>query len=153
MGFLDRFKRNRKKSTLPTEVDEYYKSELRTRRGTSILFALFALIVTLVIAAGLFFGGRAIYRALNNDNQDTTKVEDNNSNSANTSPASSQDSSSSSGTGHGSSNSSSEAGGSTSTGSSSSDSSSSSSSSPSAPAPSVVPSTGDEPAALPHTGD
>lgn len=151
MGFLDRFKRNRKKSTLPTEVDEYYKSELRTRRGTSILFALFALIVTLVIAAGLFFGGRAIYRALNDDNKDTTKVEDSNSNSANTSPASSQDSSSASGTGQGSNSSTTETGESSGAGSASSTDSSSSPTSQSAP--STVPSTGDEPVALPHTGD
>lgn len=149
MGLLDRFKINRKKTVLPTEVDEYYKSEMRTRRGTSILFALLALIVTLAIAAGLFFGGRAIYRALTDDNKNQTQVDENKDNSANKAQSGSSQTENSNTSevqgpteGFGTNES-------TASGSQSSNTNSGSSTS----APSTVPSTGDEPAALPHTGD
>lgn len=66
MGLFDRF-RKKDDSVLPSEVDEYYNSELKTRRGSSLLMALLALAVTLIVAAGLFFGVRAIYRAVNDD--------------------------------------------------------------------------------------
>lgn len=64
MGLFDRFKK-KEDSVLPSDVDDYYKSELKTRRGSSVLMALLALVLTLVIAAGLFFGTRAIYRTFN----------------------------------------------------------------------------------------
>lgn len=66
MGLFDRFKK-KEDTVLPSEVDDYYKSELKTRRGSSVLMAVLALVLTLVIAAGLFFGVRAIYRTFNKD--------------------------------------------------------------------------------------
>lgn len=49
-----------------------YKDEPATSRLTSFLFGFFALLVTLLIAAGLFFGARAIYRALDGNSKDDT---------------------------------------------------------------------------------
>lgn len=157
MGLFDRFKRNRKKTVLPTEVDEYYKSEMRTRRGTSILFALFALIVTLAVAAGLFYGGRAIYRALSdNDNTQAPVQTDNNkkAESANQDQSSSSQSSDSSNSTQSQTNSSGDSNSSVSSdGSTSNSGSTNSNGSGSSSNPSSMPATGDEPEALPHTGD
>jgi hypothetical protein len=66
MGIFDRF-RKKEDSVLPSEVDEYYKSELKNRRSSSVLMAGLALLATIVIASALFFGGRAVYRAINDD--------------------------------------------------------------------------------------
>lgn len=152
MGLFSRFNKNRKNTVLPTEVDEYYKSEMRTRRSTSVLFALFALIVTLVVAAGLFFGGRAIYRALTDDNQNQTQVDENkdksSDNNAQSSPTTESGNSSQT-----SEPTTSNESGSTSTGSSALSTESGGSSASTASPQSTVPATGDEPAALPHTGD
>lgn len=62
MSFLDRFRR--------TDNDDLDNDESVYRDGphrsalTSFLFGFFALLVTLLIAAGIFFGGRAVYRAI-----------------------------------------------------------------------------------------
>lgn len=61
MAFLDRFKR-KPKVVLPEEVNAYYQSERRERVGVAVILGIVALIATLLIAAGLFFGGRYVYR-------------------------------------------------------------------------------------------
>lgn len=66
MGLFDRFKKQND-SVLPSDVDEYYKSEFKDRRSSSVLMALLALAITLVVAAGLFFGSRTIYRTFNDN--------------------------------------------------------------------------------------
>lgn len=78
MGILDRFRRNRQESVLPEEVQEYYQSENRQRRGVAVLLAVAALIFTIAIAAGLFFGGRFLYNQIWGDDQqaETTQDED-----------------------------------------------------------------------------
>jgi len=102
MSLLDRIRRNREQSVLPEEVQEYYQTEKRQRRGLAIILALVALLVTILVAAGLFFGGRWIYRKFDNKNdkqaessqgQVSTKddtenktEQSNNSNSAQSSP-------------------------------------------------------------------
>jgi hypothetical protein len=48
--------------SVPSEVQDYYRSERRERTGLAWLLALGTLVVTLIIAAGLFFGGRWAYR-------------------------------------------------------------------------------------------
>jgi hypothetical protein len=62
------------------EMDAYYESK-NSRSGSTILYGLFALVVTLIVAAGLFFGGRAVYRALTGTSGDsetaTTQEEEN----------------------------------------------------------------------------
>lgn len=61
-SFFGRFRRNRDENL---DDSSYYRDEPTTNRFTAVLFGLFALFVTLLIAGGLFFGGRAVYRALN----------------------------------------------------------------------------------------
>lgn len=75
MRLLDRF-RKRDDSLLPSEVDEYYKTELKNRRSSSVLMALLALIITLIIAAGVFYGVRTIYRTLNNEDSANTTTQE-----------------------------------------------------------------------------
>ncbi len=49
---------------IPAEVEEYYQSEHKERRGVAWLLMLTALVLTLLIAIGLFFGGKWIYRTV-----------------------------------------------------------------------------------------
>lgn len=66
------FKRNKKNTdVLPQEVREYYQTERRERTGMAWLLAIGTLLVTFIIAAALFFGGRWAYRAVfgNDDNK------------------------------------------------------------------------------------
>ena len=68
-------RRNKNKEVLPQEVREYYQAEKRDRTGMAWLLAITTLVVTFLIAAGLFFGGRWAYRAIfDNDDKsgDTT---------------------------------------------------------------------------------
>ena len=53
------------------EMDSYYQTEDKSKSGSAILYGLFALVVTLIVAAGLFFGGRAVYRALTGTSSDS----------------------------------------------------------------------------------
>lgn len=58
-------KRTKKVTTgVPEEVQEYYQSEKREKVGVAWLLALGTLIATLVIALGLFYGGRWVWREL-----------------------------------------------------------------------------------------
>jgi hypothetical protein len=72
MALFNRDKK--KKDVLPQEVREYYQAERRDRTGMAWLLAIATLIVTFLIAAGLFFGGRWLYRTVfdNNDNAGNT---------------------------------------------------------------------------------
>lgn len=68
------FKRN--KTNLPVEVQEYYQSEKRQRVGIAWVLAAGTLIVTVMIAVAVFFGGRWVYRKIaNKDNTTTTVVQ------------------------------------------------------------------------------
>lgn len=67
MALFNRRKENT--DVLPTEVREYYQSERRERTGLAWLLALGTLLVTFLIAAGLFFGGRWVYRTVFNDDK------------------------------------------------------------------------------------
>lgn len=65
------------KSNLPKEVQDYYESGSRERRGMAWLLGLGTLLVTLLLAAGIFFGGRWIYNKIANNNdqpQDTAQI-------------------------------------------------------------------------------
>lgn len=64
MALSDRFRNKSNKDILPEEVEEYYQSEHRERRGVAILLGIFTLVVTLAVAALIFFGTRAIYRSI-----------------------------------------------------------------------------------------
>ena len=69
MGVFDRFRRKQNTSVLPEEVNQYYQAEKRERRGMAVLLGFITLILTLLIAVGLFYGGRAVYRNFNKDDQ------------------------------------------------------------------------------------
>lgn len=56
------FGRKKQSSVLPDEVSWYYESQRRERIGVAILLGIVALVVTLLIGAALFFGGRYVYR-------------------------------------------------------------------------------------------
>jgi len=78
------FNRKKTESTdLPQEVQDYYQSEKRQRAGVAGLLAVGTLIVTVLLALGLFFGGRWAYRTVfdKNDN-DTTQTETNGTDNA-----------------------------------------------------------------------
>lgn len=77
MGFFDRFRNGGKKSVLPSEVDAYYKSEAREKKSVAVLLGLATLVGTLLLAAFIFFGGRAIYRSFNgaDDKANTAQTE------------------------------------------------------------------------------
>lgn len=49
---------------LPPEVHNFYKSEQRDRTNIAWLLGIGTLVATLLLAAVLFFGGRAIYRSV-----------------------------------------------------------------------------------------
>lgn len=55
---------------VPSEIQSYYDAERRERTGVAWLMATGTLVVTILLAVGLFFGGRWIYRKVaNNDPQ------------------------------------------------------------------------------------
>lgn len=47
---------------VPLEIQEYYQAERKERSGLAWLLALGTLAVTLLLATGIFFGGRWVYR-------------------------------------------------------------------------------------------
>ncbi len=68
MSLFDRFKR-KPKVVLPEEVNAYYQAEKRERIGVAIVLAIIALISTVLVIGGLFFGGRYVYRQFFDDKQ------------------------------------------------------------------------------------
>ena len=56
-------------SNIPQEVEEYYQSAHKQSRGVAGLLTLATLILTLVIAVVLFFGGRWIVNKIANRNK------------------------------------------------------------------------------------
>lgn len=68
-------------SNLPEEVQEYYESGRRGRRGIALLLGLATLVITLLLAAGIFFGGRWIYRKITNNDSKTPETTQNQQNS------------------------------------------------------------------------
>jgi hypothetical protein len=73
MAIFDRFRRNRQQSVLPDEVKQYYQAETRQRRGMALVLAVGALVATVAVAAGLFFGGRFIYDKVQGDDKKTAQ--------------------------------------------------------------------------------
>lgn len=73
---------NRKKNDnqdLPPEVQDYYQAERREKVGVAGLLALGTLLVTILVAIGLFFGGRWVYRTVfDKDRPNTAAVQNEN---------------------------------------------------------------------------
>lgn len=64
---------NRKKdNSTNDEIKNYYAEERRDRTGVAWLLAAATLVVTLLLALGLFYGGRWAYRAIFDDETNTT---------------------------------------------------------------------------------
>ncbi len=149
------FRKDEPKVVLPEEVSKYYADQRRERRGTAIFMGLTALVLTLLIGLGLFFGGRWIYNKVNKkDNSgssqkasgfDTPSLSGNGGNSSNV--ASSDSDGQSSGESSASTEST-EPNDASVTGSTDTNSSETVANSTES-----IPYTGDEPATLPRTGD
>lgn len=71
------FRRNKTTSTkttkVPAEVQDYYEAGRRERTGIAWLLGLATLIVTILLALLLFFGGRWIYRKVTNNGDKDNK--------------------------------------------------------------------------------
>lgn len=64
---------------MPQELQEYYQAENRERSWVAWVLGLTTLVVTVVLALGLFYGGRYVYRKIrSNDNKQTVSVNENN---------------------------------------------------------------------------
>jgi cytoskeletal protein RodZ len=72
MSILDRFRRQ-KEDMLPEEVEKYYQSQRRARVGTAWLLGFLTLVITLVVALGLYYGVRYAYRQIT-DSNDTAEI-------------------------------------------------------------------------------
>jgi cytoskeletal protein RodZ len=75
MGLFDRFRNIRRQSVMPQEVEEYYQSEQRQRRGVAIGLAVVALLAAMLVIAGLFFGGRYVYNKFIKDDNKPAAVQ------------------------------------------------------------------------------
>ncbi|MDZ7785906.1 MAG: hypothetical protein U5L95_02185 [Candidatus Saccharibacteria bacterium] len=62
---------NRKKST-DNDINSYYTSERRQRVGMAWALGIATLILTVLLALGLFYGGRWTYRTVFDDDETTT---------------------------------------------------------------------------------
>lgn len=82
MAIWDRFKRNKQESVLPDEVKQYYQSEKRQKRGVAIGLAVLAVLVTVAIAAGLFFGGRFVYNKIKGNDKKESPASQSDSNTS-----------------------------------------------------------------------
>lgn len=76
----------RKQSTtdeVPTEIKQYYTSEQRDRAGATWLVGAAVFLITVLLVLGLFYGGRALYRAITDDANQTTEQTTSDANTAN----------------------------------------------------------------------
>jgi hypothetical protein len=71
------FSRNKQTDTgLPPEVQAYTQAEHRERVGMAWLVGIISLLVSLLILAGLFFGGRWVYRKITKNDKPVPVVTD-----------------------------------------------------------------------------
>lgn len=64
--------RKKDPSTMPDEVQQYYSQSRRDRTWVAWLLAIATMVVTIIVALGLFYGGRWLYRQLFKSNDTTT---------------------------------------------------------------------------------
>lgn len=73
-------RKNAGDTTTPPEVQEYYQSENRQRSWMAWLLGLGALLATVLLVLGLFYGGRWVYNKVRTqDTPNTAQVEQENS--------------------------------------------------------------------------
>lgn len=71
------FRRRNNQTNVPAEIQEYYQTERRERAGVAWLLALGTLLITVLLAVGLFFGSRWVYRkVVKNDKPNTSESAD-----------------------------------------------------------------------------
>ncbi len=68
---------NRDKKATIAELEEYYENQRNNRSGRAWVMALFSLIITVGVIAGLFIGGRWTYRQLTKEDTKTAVVNGN----------------------------------------------------------------------------
>lgn len=68
---------------VPAEVEQYYESSRKERVGIAWLLALGTLILTLLIAAGIFLAGRWAYNRIFNNNEGEAPAATNSQNDSN----------------------------------------------------------------------
>ncbi len=61
-------------SELPEEVKEYYETTRAEKRGTAWLLAGATLVATLILASGMFLGGKFVYQKFSGDEPTTGEV-------------------------------------------------------------------------------
>ena len=66
------FGRKSQQTILPDEVNQYYAAQRRERTGVAFMLGLFALIATLLVGLGVFFGGRYLYQKIQGDDKAKT---------------------------------------------------------------------------------
>lgn len=74
MGLFDRFKKEKGETITVNESDDYYTDNRTDRRTAALLLGLATFVATLIIGSALFFGGRAIYRAVFSDGENDTNT-------------------------------------------------------------------------------
>lgn len=79
MGLFDRFRNRNDSAVLPEDVDSYYRDDRSSRRSAALLLGLATFVATLLIGSTLYFGGRAVYRAISGDDgqDNVVQVEEN----------------------------------------------------------------------------
>lgn len=66
---------NQDQTKVPEEIQDYYQTERRERAGVAWLLAFGTLIITVVVATGIFFAGRWAYRQVaGTDEPETTEI-------------------------------------------------------------------------------
>ncbi len=77
------FRRQKSTDLVPTEIKEYYAHEERDKNRASWLLGAGVFVATVIIVLAVFYGGRALYRVVFDD--DNTATTEQTSDSANTS--------------------------------------------------------------------
>lgn len=75
------FKRNKTTiddAVMPQELQDYYEAETRERTWMAWMLGLATLVITVVIALGLFYGGRFAYRKIRGSDSKQTAVQQDN---------------------------------------------------------------------------
>ncbi len=69
------FRRKQQPSVLPEEVNQYYQSQRREKTGVVFFLGILALVATLLIGLGVFFGGRYLYQKIRGNETSPTTVQ------------------------------------------------------------------------------
>lgn len=89
------FRRQKSTDLVPTEIKEYYAHEERDKNRASWLLGAGVFVATVVIVLAVFYGGRALYRVVfEDDNATTTEQTSDSANTTNEATPTNEDKSS-----------------------------------------------------------